>query len=131
MKNLLALPFIIGLLFFFSCERDPQIIFPGTWNIDTGGTMTFNTDGTGYSINSTSFWLSDGCLTADTIPFQWSTTQIGNGPKGTIRLDYLEADGVTLCGASSSITYTIQSEDQIRLGEQILGVGIIDVLTRQ
>jgi len=93
--------------------------------------MTFYADGTGYSINSTSFWLNDGCLNSDTIPFQWSTEPIITGSKGTIRLDYLEADGVTLCGASSSITYTIKSKDEIQFGEQILGVGIVDILTRK
>ncbi len=131
MKKLFALPLIAGILFLFSCETDPLVIFPGTWNIDTGGEMHFNADGTGYSINSTSFWLNDGCITADTIPFLWSTTQIGNTSKGTIRLEYLEADWVTPCGNSSSITYLIKSKDQIQLGEQILGVGVVDYLNRK
>ncbi|MCB0477561.1 MAG: hypothetical protein KDC84_05330 [Crocinitomicaceae bacterium] len=127
-KSLLAL---YALVLVFSCETDPMVVFPGTWKVNSGGTITFNENGTGYSINSTSFWLADGCLTGDTIPFLWETTPLGKTSKGTIRLEYLEADGVTLCGASSSITYKIKSKDEIQLGEQVLGVGIIDILIRQ
>jgi hypothetical protein len=131
MKKLNSLTLIIGLLLFISCSKDPAEIFPGAWNIDSGGQMYFNSDGTGYSVNSTSFWLSEGCVTADTIYYLWSAEKIGIGAKGTIRLDYLEADGVTPCSASSAITYRINSKDEIQLGEQILGVGVIDILTRQ
>ena len=57
MKKSIALPLIASLLFLFSCATDPLEVFPGSWNIDSGGEMHFNADGTGYSINSTTLFV--------------------------------------------------------------------------
>ncbi len=133
MKRLLLLPLIAGILLFVSCEKDPQVVFPGTWTIESGGELYFGTDGKGYSLNASSSYFTNGCLsiTSDTIPFNWTTTQTGSSSKGTLRLDYLESDGVTTCGAYTEIAYTIKGKDKIELGAEVFGIGIIENLSRK
>lgn len=133
MRKLIALPLIAGLMFFFSCEKDPAVVFPGTWDISSGGEIYFNSNGTGYTLNATSSYFTNGCLsiTSDTIPFLWTATQTGTSAKGTLRLDYLESDMTTTCGAYTEIQYKIKGKNSIQLGAQVLGIGIIEDLTRK
>lgn len=133
MKKLLLLPLIATLLMVMSCEKDPQVVFPGTWTVDSGGELYFGTDGKGYSLNTTSSYFNNGCLsiTSDTIPFNWTATQTGSSSKGTLRLEYLESDGVTTCGAYTEIAYTIKGKDKVELGAEVFGIGIVEILERK
>lgn len=132
MKKFLLLPLIALTIFFTSCEKDPMVVFPGTWNIDSNqGTLTFNADGTGYSLNSTSSFFESFCATSDTSYFTWvATPTTSNSSSGMLYFEFLDMQGGTSCG-SLDIKYKIKSKKRVQLGETVLGLGIEYELTKQ
>ncbi|MEZ4937466.1 MAG: hypothetical protein R2799_07715 [Crocinitomicaceae bacterium] len=131
MKKLLLLPFLVFTLYFTSCEKDPAVIFPGTWSVESGGTFTFNADGTGYSLNTTQSMYQSSCALGDTSYFTWTATPNStNNPRGTLRMDFLYDDMMTSCGYLE-IAYKIKSKTKVQLGANVLGFDLSDDITKQ
>lgn len=63
---------LISLFLITSCSKDRETGFVGTWNTSDGGTLTFNSDGTGLSNNCPYFGCSIG--SGSTFAFKWNIT---------------------------------------------------------
>jgi hypothetical protein len=125
---------ITVLLLCISCEKDPQKAFVGEWTLVEGGTVTFNENFTGYSVNGSNAMASANhfeniCDDLDTNFFNWTATQSGNKKTGILELTHLTYFNAQTCVVTST-DYDIHSNNRICLGSNTEGSDQITTLKR-
>jgi hypothetical protein len=121
----------IATLIFSSCKRDPMVDLIDTWEFEGyEGTITFNSDGTGYAVlpqgvnDAELLYFNDACSSGATNYFEWTVTEQKNR-KGSLELTFGAND--SLCGASSFPNYKFYPGGN----ELNLGVGFVTVDVRR
>ena len=137
MKNLKVATIVLALGVFFlsSCTKDASENLPGTWNTSDGGTITFNEDGTGITMDSEFFNWDCGTITTNgntevlgpVEEFTWMITSDGDNL-------YMEFDDQTSfsvpCSGSMEFPVEVKSKNKATVGVNSFGIDISVELTR-
>ncbi len=137
MKNLQLATMILafGLFLMSSCSKDAEASLPGTWNTDDGGTITFNEDGTGITMDSEFFLWDCGTITTNgnaeylgpVEEFTWMITADGENL-------FMEFDDQTSfsipCGGTMEFPVKVKNKKSATVGVNALGFGVQVELTK-
>lgn len=137
MKNLKLTTIVFALCLFVmsSCSKDAEGSLPGTWNTSDGGTITFNEDGTGTTMDSDFFLWDCGTITTNGVSeylgpveeFTWMIT--GDGENLTMEFDDQTSFSIP-CGGSMEFPVDVKSDKKATVGVDAFGFGIVVELTR-
>ena len=118
---------VASMAFLTSCNKDcdldnPEAVLPGTWDVDEGGSVTFNADGTGSTdsdfFTSTFLGLKE---------FTWTITTTTAINETNITLNYDDGTGSS---ESAEWPLDVQNCDRALVGVDILGIDLQAELTR-
>ncbi|MCB0644805.1 MAG: hypothetical protein KDC44_24335 [Phaeodactylibacter sp.] len=99
------------------CDEDnPEAVLPGTWDVDEGGTITFNSDGTGTS-NGSDFFTLDffGDPLTD---FTWSIVAVDALNDSNLLMEFESEDGTS--SGSMEFPVNVKNCDRVLVGVDIL-----------
>lgn len=133
MKKIKILTIIlIATLVVTSCTKDAEENLPGTWNTSDGGTVTFNTDGTAFTVGSDFFTFDCGTLNGVFLgpytDFEWMITEDGNNLFMAFESDSTNTTGG--CSGSTEQPIKVKSKNKAIVGKVVFGLGTEIELTR-
>lgn len=133
-KNLLFVASLFAAFLLSSCNKDPIEVLPGTWTIENGGTITFNSDGTGVTEGSDEFNFDCGTLNGVMYgpypEFTWEVVQDNEDVlKAYFSHEETGSSGVN-CSATYSYSMKIKSKNKIQLGEKNVLVDLSFIITK-
>lgn len=137
MKNLKLVigTFVIGLFLLSSCSKDAAENLPGTWSTSDGGTITFNEDGSGITMDSEFFNWDCGTITINGVSehigpvqeFEWMITEGGDN----LFMAFSDTSSYSIdCEGSMEFPVKVKSKNKAMVGVDALGINISVDLTR-
>lgn len=131
MKNQLFTILFVAALFLISCTKDAEENLPGTWSTSDGGTITFNEDGTGTTMNSSFFEFDCGNLNGNYLgpitAFEWMITSDGDN----LFIAYDDQTSFAApCSGTMEAPIKMKSKNKAIVGTSIGGFGYEVELTR-
>lgn len=120
-----------------SCTKDPETGLIGTWSTSDGGTITFNSDGTGTTADSDFFLWDCGTLTINgqseyfgpVTAFEWQINT--NDSNDNLFMSFDDQTSFSQpCSGTMEFPVTVQSAKKAKVGATVLGFGLEVELTK-